>query len=53
MKAEIVTNGPLACGIMATPKFHKYTGGIYSESYPDHDINHIISIVGYGYDEAE
>jgi cathepsin X len=31
MKADLFKYGPIACGIMVTPKFEKYTGGIYSE----------------------
>ena len=51
MKTEIVTNGPLACGMMVTDEFHKYTDGIYAENYTLPLINHIISVVGYGFDE--
>jgi len=35
MKADLVVHGPISCGIMATPSFHKYQGGIYSEVLGD------------------
>ncbi|GMT03294.1 hypothetical protein PENTCL1PPCAC_25468, partial [Pristionchus entomophagus] len=49
MKAEIYHNGPIACGIAATKAFEDYNGGIYKE-VTDEDIDHIVSIVGWGYD---
>jgi cathepsin X len=52
MKAEIYKNGPIACGMDVTDNFEAYTGGIYSEKKTFPMINHEISLVGFGYDEA-
>ncbi len=52
MKAEIYANGPISCGVHVTDNFeHNYTGGIYSEKTIPL-INHEISVVGFGVDEA-
>jgi len=51
MKAELYARGPISCGVDATAKFEKYTGGIYSEkTFPS--INHEIAVVGWGVDAA-
>ncbi|KAJ1368913.1 Cathepsin Z-1 [Parelaphostrongylus tenuis] len=50
MKAEIYHHGPIACGIAATKAFENYNGGIYKEVTND-DIDHIISVHGWGVDE--
>jgi len=48
MKAEILARGPISCGIETTPTFDKYTAGIYSEYIPNPQINHEVSVVGWG-----
>jgi len=50
MKKEIMTHGPISCGIQATTKFLNYTEGIYSESIWFPQINHEIAVVGWGED---
>lgn len=54
MKAEIYKNGPISCGIDVTDKFEKEykAGQIYSEKLFFPMINHEISVVGWGYDDA-
>jgi len=50
MQKEIMTRGPIACGVDAT-KILEYTGGIATEA--GDGIDHIISIIGWGKDEKE
>lgn len=49
MMAEIYRRGPIACGIDATP-VDDYKGGIVDNTDAK-SINHIISVVGWGYDK--
>jgi len=52
IKAEIFARGPVAAGINAEPII-EYHGGIYTDDNPeDKEINHIVSIVGWGMDET-
>ena len=59
LKAEIMANGPLACGIHATDKLEAfgtttavdtYPGGIFTEFSIFPIANHILSITGWGTD---
>jgi len=47
LKAEIMKNGPVACGVNANP-LRDYKGGIFDDSTQSTMIDHIISIVGWG-----
>lgn len=48
MKAEIYARGPISCGVDATNALESYTGGIFSEKVSNPQINHIVSVVGWG-----
>ena len=47
MKMEIMKNGPIACGINAEPILD-YQGGIFDDDSYSRQINHIISVIGWG-----
>jgi cathepsin X len=49
MQKEIFNRGPITCGIDAAPILD-YTGGVVSA--PGDGIDHVISVVGWGYDAA-
>lgn len=51
IKAEIFTRGPVACTINATP-LRDYEGGILDDETASTSSNHIVSIVGFGKDDA-
>jgi len=51
MVAEIGTRGPIACGVCVTPEFESYKGGIFVDKSGCTELDHSISIAGYGHDE--
>lgn len=52
MMAEIYHRGTIACGLAVTEDlYHNYTGGIYYDKTNNTDVDHDISVVGYGHDE--
>ena len=48
MMQEIYSNGPISCGIAATEEFHSYKGGIFQDKTGLMDVNHEISLIGFG-----
>jgi len=51
MKAEIYKRGPIACGVNCGPIMN-YPGGVVNAPNASKDVDHIISIVGWGYDKT-
>lgn len=51
MKIEIYKNGPIACGLNAA-ELDDYEGGVLDVPKKLKTINHIIAVVGWGYDET-
>lgn len=49
IRNEILNYGPIACSINADPILN-YSGGIIDNPYSSKIQNHIVSIVGWGYD---
>lgn len=48
MMQEIYQRGPISCGVAVNDNFEDYTGGILHDLSGFKEINHAISIVGYG-----
>jgi cathepsin X len=51
MQAEIYKRGPIACGIDAA-EILDYAGGVFDNPNAGKDIDHIISVTGWGFDKA-
>ena len=52
IKAELVTRGPVSCGMHVTDAFEAYAGGVFSEFHLFNVPNHEVALVGYGADDA-
>lgn len=48
MMQEIYQRGPIACGIAVPSALMNYTGGIFYDKTGEMDIDHDISVVGFG-----
>jgi cathepsin X len=48
IKREIYIRGPITCRLHATERFYRYVGGVYSEDLREIELNHEVSIVGWG-----
>jgi len=49
IKSEIYARGPVSCGVDATDGLEAFNGGeIYKEYLDSPDINHVVSLVGWG-----
>jgi len=54
MKVEILTRGPISCGIDATDALDKFEGGsVYKEYKERIGLNHVVSVIGWGQDEED
>lgn len=51
MVAEIGSRGPIGCGLCVTPGFLNYNGGVFKDTTGCTELDHEISIAGYGTDE--
>ncbi|KAF4682068.1 hypothetical protein FOZ60_011197 [Perkinsus olseni] len=50
IKREIWKRGPVGCGVDATKQMDDYEGGIFYQDKPNPEINHEVSLVGWGQD---
>jgi len=53
MQQEIYQRGPIACGVAVTQEFLNYTSGIFHDKTGNKDIDHEISVVGWGEENGD
>jgi cathepsin X len=53
MMAEIYHRGPISCAISVTDDLLKYTGGVFTGPANATELNHDISVVGYGEESGD
>ena len=52
MMQEIYQRGPITCGVAVTEEMENYTGGIFEDKTGAKDIDHAISVVGFGEEDG-
>jgi cathepsin X len=52
MMTEIYARGPIACSVAVTDEFLKYSGGIFDDKTNATEVDHAISIVGWGEEDG-
>lgn len=52
MMNEIYKGGPISCAIANTIELEKYSGGIFVDETGTKDLNHVISIIGWGEEDG-
>ena len=52
MKKEIYHRGPITCSIPVPDALMNYTGGVFEDTTGAETPDHVISVTGYGVDEA-
>jgi len=50
---EIYQRGPIACGIAVPPALMNYTSGVFEDKTGEMDIDHDISVVGWGVEDGK
>jgi len=51
---EILTNGPVVCGVTAPDSFsYGYHGGVYTDTTNSSDIDHDVAVAGWGVENGE
>eukprot|EP00357_Protocruzia_adherens_P036895 CAMPEP_0114997408 /NCGR_PEP_ID=MMETSP0216-20121206/14883_1 /TAXON_ID=223996 /ORGANISM="Protocruzia adherens, Strain Boccale" /LENGTH=613 /DNA_ID=CAMNT_0002361787 /DNA_START=21 /DNA_END=1862 /DNA_ORIENTATION=+ len=53
MMSEIYSRGPITCGIAVTDALLKYTGGIFKDTTGATELDHDISVIGFGEENGE
>jgi len=48
MMREIHARGPISCTIAVTTALETYTGGVFDDKTGDKDLDHVISVTGWG-----
>jgi len=51
IQIELMKKGPLACGVNANP-LRDYESGVFTDDSAGSDIDHVVSIVGWGVDNG-